>query len=318
MAGRIRTIKPEMLEDAMTAGLSDGAFRLFIGMILLADDAGRMPAAPTFLAGRVFWNAPRTFDERSAKPREVSPIDPERVRGLLAELANAHLIVAYTVRGQHYAQFRNWAKHQRIDKPGPPKYPGPNEATETPPNPDPPRGTVADDSTNVPRNVPDASPIVPGGIGREGKGEEIPPTPRAGGKPRSRGHDPDDPVPEPGTAARAAYDAILAEPNLADAVDRPAAYARELPASFPRVDLAAQIHRAAAWSRDKRRQVRNGRQFLRNWLGNAEPELTLRVIAPHAPEPPKAPAISKPAGKTFAEMTEAERAACRRERGQAS
>ena len=34
MSGRIRTIKPELLEDAITAGLSDSAFRVFVGMIL--------------------------------------------------------------------------------------------------------------------------------------------------------------------------------------------------------------------------------------------------------------------------------------------
>lgn len=41
---RIRTLKPEILEDARTAGLSDAAFRLFVAMIVLADDHGNLRA----------------------------------------------------------------------------------------------------------------------------------------------------------------------------------------------------------------------------------------------------------------------------------
>ena len=44
MSGRIRTIKPELLDDAVTAGLSDMAFRLFVSSIVLADDYGRLRA----------------------------------------------------------------------------------------------------------------------------------------------------------------------------------------------------------------------------------------------------------------------------------
>jgi len=45
VAGRIRCIKPELLEDERTAGLSHEAFRLFIGLILLSDDEGNGPGS---------------------------------------------------------------------------------------------------------------------------------------------------------------------------------------------------------------------------------------------------------------------------------
>lgn len=133
--GRIRTIKPEMLEDARTAELSDGAFRLFVGAILLADDAGRLRADPRYLCGQVFWGAP-----------DGSTTTREQVAEARAELERAQILVVYSVRGQEYAVLRTFAKHQRIDRPSPPKCPGPDEgegsssppAAPAPPPPRPP------------------------------------------------------------------------------------------------------------------------------------------------------------------------------------
>ena len=57
MAGRIRTIKPELLEDDATAGLSDSAWRVFVSMLLLADDYGNLRANPMLLDAAIFWGA---------------------------------------------------------------------------------------------------------------------------------------------------------------------------------------------------------------------------------------------------------------------
>ncbi len=118
-SGRIRSIKPEILDDAVTAGLSDSAFRLFIAIIVLADDYGRLRAEPGWLRGQVFWN------------RDINPANFSKA---LDELVP--LVTFYTVDGQRYAEIRNWGKHQRVDKPGKPKVP-PNpghsrESRETP------------------------------------------------------------------------------------------------------------------------------------------------------------------------------------------
>lgn len=110
MAGRIRTIKPEIIEDAVTAGLSHEAFRLFIGMIVLADDHGLLRGGTKWLEGQVFHGCPipegRTIDD------------------LLDELERK-LVKRYGVDGQPYAWIVKWRDHQRIDHPGPPRVPVP-------------------------------------------------------------------------------------------------------------------------------------------------------------------------------------------------
>lgn len=117
MAGRIRSIKPELIEDAVTAGLSDGAFRLFIGLILMADDYGSCRADPELLHGHVFWKRRR-------------PCNGAEVAELLFELQEAGkedggegLIQLYQVRGQTYARLLGWEKHQKVHHPGKPRMP---------------------------------------------------------------------------------------------------------------------------------------------------------------------------------------------------
>lgn len=116
---RIRTLKPEILEDEMTAGLSDGAFRLFVAMIVLADDHGNVRAEERWLEGQVWWS------RRFAEVRGEIP----RVAEILRELSEALLIELYEVRSQFYAHIRSWEKHQRIDNAGKPRVPGPSESS---------------------------------------------------------------------------------------------------------------------------------------------------------------------------------------------
>lgn len=112
MAGRIRTIKPELLEDERTAGLSNHGFRLFVGMLLLADDYGNLRAHPGQLHGSVFWAIGATSSETAAA---------------LAELHTKELVELYTQRGQTYGHIAGWDKHQRVDKPGKPRCPKPSD-----------------------------------------------------------------------------------------------------------------------------------------------------------------------------------------------
>ncbi|MEK7180481.1 MAG: conserved phage C-terminal domain-containing protein, partial [Patescibacteria group bacterium] len=112
MAGRIRTIKPELLEDSRTAALDGDAFRMFVGMILLADDHGHLRAAPDLLKAQIFWACPPSRD-----PRET-----------LARLSRAGLVRLYRVREQEYAHLAGWDKHQRVDHPSKPRMPGPADA----------------------------------------------------------------------------------------------------------------------------------------------------------------------------------------------
>lgn len=108
MAGRIRSIKPELIDDAVTAGLSHEAFRLFVAMIVLADDHGNLRASPNYLDGQVF------HERRSLVP----------MAQLVIELGRK-LVTFYAVDGQPYAHLNGWHKHQRIENAGEPRVPVP-------------------------------------------------------------------------------------------------------------------------------------------------------------------------------------------------
>lgn len=108
---RIRSIKPEILEDEKTAGLSDTALRIYVSTFVLADDHGNLRASSKFIEKQVFW---------SRDPAVPFPV-------AWAELTSCGLIREYVVDGQRYAHIRNWDKHQKIDHPSKPKVPLPPE-----------------------------------------------------------------------------------------------------------------------------------------------------------------------------------------------
>ena len=108
MSGRIRSVKPEWLEDELLALASDAARVLTIGLLLQADDYGNGRANAVLLAGQVF-------------PGKL----PEHAANALEELRSIRFVTLYEVDGQHYFHNRNWDKHQRVDKPGKPRVPSP-------------------------------------------------------------------------------------------------------------------------------------------------------------------------------------------------
>jgi hypothetical protein len=110
MAGRIRSIKPEILDDEQVSTLSDEAWRMWVSMWLLADDCGNCRAGDRYLASLVWQDSTR------------SP----RVAEILRELLGSRVEV-YEVNGERYAHIRNWEKHQRIDNAGKPRVPRPDD-----------------------------------------------------------------------------------------------------------------------------------------------------------------------------------------------
>lgn len=120
MKGRIRSIKPGIVDDEITGALSDMAFRVFICMITFADDEGRLRANRSWLLSHIFW---------------ARDVPPRAFESSLVELEP--LVEFYAVNGQSYARIRNWAKHQKVDRPYPSILPEPD--------------TCSDDSTNVRR-----------------------------------------------------------------------------------------------------------------------------------------------------------------------
>lgn len=117
MAGG-KIIRDSLFESEKMAGLSDFEFRVWISLLLLADDAGRGDARPAIIKGRAF-----PLRERVT----LKEIDAA-VHGLAANSC----VALYTVGGRPYYWFPTWSEHQRI-RDCKPKYPAPEEADDNPP-----------------------------------------------------------------------------------------------------------------------------------------------------------------------------------------
>ena len=112
-----RIIKESLCDSEKIASLSDFEFRLWVGLITQADDAGRGDARPAIIKGRVF-----PFRERLS----IKDID-----AALQELAAKGCVSLYTVDGRPYFLCPGWVKHQRI-RDCKPKFPEPPENTVLP------------------------------------------------------------------------------------------------------------------------------------------------------------------------------------------
>lgn len=107
-----RIIKESITTSEKLASLSDFEFRLWIGLITQADDAGRGDARPAVIKGRVF-----PFRER---------LTVKDVGSSLRALADKGCVTLYEIGGRPYFYFPNWSKHQRV-RDCKPKYPEPTE-----------------------------------------------------------------------------------------------------------------------------------------------------------------------------------------------
>lgn len=155
---RIRTVKPEFWVDEKVVELSPWARLLFIGMWNFADDQGYVDYSPKRIRMQVF------------------PGDMVDVETLIGELTTAGVVRAYESPVGPVLHVINWTRHQRIDKPGKPRFaadslrPFPSAPVAVPElSPNPP-GTLPEPSTS-PRG--DSCAERKGG---EGKGREVPPT----------------------------------------------------------------------------------------------------------------------------------------------
>ena len=106
---RIRSIKPEFWSSEQVMNCSTNARLFFIGLWNFCDDAGRHPLAPVQLKALIFPGD--TFSSAN-------------IRGMIDELSSNGLLTPYTVDGKEYLSITGW-RHQKIDRPQPPKYPAP-------------------------------------------------------------------------------------------------------------------------------------------------------------------------------------------------
>jgi len=102
---RIRTLKPDHRLHRKVGSLDDTSYRLWVGMVLEADDEGRLVAEAHQLKALIFGLRPQTR--------------PSVVDRALSALHSSGLIRLYTVNGTQYAWFPSWKDHQRISHPSP-------------------------------------------------------------------------------------------------------------------------------------------------------------------------------------------------------
>lgn len=97
---RIRTIKPEFWADEKLGPMDPLDRLVFLGLMSLADDAGRLIDSVKALDGALF------------------PYTDDTCGPSLERLASASRIVrGTTASGQRVVQVANWDKHQRVDHP---------------------------------------------------------------------------------------------------------------------------------------------------------------------------------------------------------
>jgi len=123
---RIRTIKPEFWQDEKLAPLPEIDRLVFLGLISMADDCGRLLDNVKVIDAFIFAESSRTSRESLATLSRIGRVE----RGK-------------TASGQRVIQIVNWTKHQRVDKPNNaaalPQIVAPSEDTEI-------RESVANDS----------------------------------------------------------------------------------------------------------------------------------------------------------------------------
>jgi hypothetical protein len=117
MPGRIRTVKPEWLDDQRLAKASDAARVMSIALVLLADDYGNGRCDPDVMATRVYPLREMSLDGLLSISRKC--------HSALCELAEMRFAGLYELDGQTYFTIRNWSKHQKVNHPSKPLVPGP-------------------------------------------------------------------------------------------------------------------------------------------------------------------------------------------------
>lgn len=116
---RIRTVKPEFWASESNGRLSRDARLLFVGLINLADDEGRLRGSVGFIAGALF-----PFDDDG---RQV-------VKQGMAELERAGKLTRYSSNGDSYAFVTKFKDHQKVDKRFPSRLPDPAHSPPIPPD----------------------------------------------------------------------------------------------------------------------------------------------------------------------------------------
>lgn len=116
---RIRTMKPEFWSDEKLSLLDPLTRLVFLGLISMADDHGRLVDNLKLLDGQLFPNT----DDSSREPLEI--------------LSRIGRVIRYRASsGQTIIQIANWDRHQKVTHPGKEVLPPPDDAVLVQPPPE--------------------------------------------------------------------------------------------------------------------------------------------------------------------------------------
>lgn len=141
---RIRTLKPDHRQHRKVGPLDHVTYRLWVGMILEADDEGRLVCDTEQLRVTIFGYHPR--------------VTGALIESSLSRLDKAGLVQLYAMGGLRYAWFPSWRDHQVINRPTPSRLPPYEDSLSDP-------GGLIEDS------------LLKGREGNEGNGRESNPSP---------------------------------------------------------------------------------------------------------------------------------------------
>ncbi len=102
MAQQRRMVYAKVLGSYHLNTLPIEARYLYVGMLVLADDDGRLTADPRYLKGQIF-----SYDD---------DVDAARVEELLTALNDKKVVELYEAEGVVYAQHPKWTEYQSIRK----------------------------------------------------------------------------------------------------------------------------------------------------------------------------------------------------------
>lgn len=108
---RKRFLTPDIWSDAFIVRLSPQERLLFIGMITLADDEGRLRAEPAYLKGEIFPKDDLTDD------------DVATLRDRLGRRKSS--VYLYKVAGMSFILLPKWSRYQAPSHPSPSRLPPP-------------------------------------------------------------------------------------------------------------------------------------------------------------------------------------------------
>lgn len=119
---RKRMLNPTIWFNTDVSKLKLSQRLIYIGLISLSDDDGRLIGDPAYIKAQLF-------------PYDHIPY--HAVKSSLQRIADENLIIHYEVSGSWYIQHPRWTKHQYIRDRKPSQYPPPPKkpSTVTPPNP---------------------------------------------------------------------------------------------------------------------------------------------------------------------------------------